>query len=133
MHELQTFFLAVLECLLQLPVVCLLRRHASLTRRNFNVFFLQRVSYRDVEGRRPEAVVVLLYRDVAGLLLRLGELMLLLDHDRREPSSLGCVTKDVPQVVVPKQTRRSKMAAERVVAIDVQLFAADSTSLAARG
>src|ERR1700758_2061979 len=110
--------------------MCLLRRHASLTRCNFNVFFLQRVSYRDVEGRRPEAVVVLLYRDVAGLLLRLGELMLLLDHDRREPSSLGGVTKDVPQVVVPKQTGRSKMAAERMVAKGVQILAADFTSLA---
>ena len=81
-----------------------------------NVFFLQRVSYRDVEGRRPEAVMD---RNVAGFLLRFG--------------ALGCVTKNVPQVVVPKQTRRSKMAAERMVAKGVQILAADITSLAARG
>ena len=60
----------------------LLSYHASFTHRNFNVFFLQWVGYRDVKSGRRETSVVLLYRDVAGLPFRACDLILLLYHHR---------------------------------------------------
>ena len=120
-HEVQALLLARLEGFLKLPVMGLLRRHARLTHRNVNVFFLQWVGHRNVEGRGLEASVVLLYRDVAGLLLGACDLVFLLDHHRREASSFGGMTEDVAQVVVPKHARGAVVAAESVVAENVHL------------
>src|SRR6185437_7975510 len=42
------------------------------------------------------------------------------------------VTKNVPQVIVPKHARCPKVAAKRMVTVDVQVFAADLAMLSAR-
>src|SRR4029079_13221356 len=84
---------------------------------------------RNVEGRRREAPVVLLKRNVTGFLFGTRNLVLLLDHNYREASRLGCMTENVPYVIVPKHARRAKMAAEGMVAEDVQFLAADFTRL----
>src|SRR6185312_9552347 len=60
--------------------------------------------------------MVLLNCDVARFCFRAVDLVLLLNHDRREASSPCRVTKNVPDVVVTKHQGGSREAAKRVVA-----------------
>ena len=80
-----TLVLADLQGLLQLSVVGLLCRNASLAT---SMFFLQWVSDSHVEGRGRNTME-LLDRDVTRLLLGASDLILLLNHDRREPRRFG--------------------------------------------
>src|SRR3954470_15858552 len=80
----------------------LLCHHTCLLHRNFNKFFLQWVRDGDVKSGRRKATMVLLHCDVARFGVRAVDLVLLLDHDRREACSPCRVTKNVPDVVVTK-------------------------------
>ena len=75
--------------------------------------------------------MVLLNCDVARFCFRAVDLVLFLNHDRREASSPCRVTKNVPDVVVTKHQGGSVEAAERVVAEHIHLGIANRASTTA--
>ena len=65
--------------------------------------------------------MILLHGDVARLGARALNLVLLLDDNCCEPSASSCVAKNVANVVVTKQKRRTVVAARCVISKDVHL------------
>jgi len=77
------------------------------------------MSHRDVESGRRKASSILLYRDIPGLLLGPRDLVLLLDHHRREAGSLRRVAENISQLIVSENARCTVVAAESMVAKNV--------------
>ena len=75
--------------------------------------------------------MILLDSDVARFCLRAVDLVLLLNHDRRETSSPCRVTENVPDVVVTKHQGGSVETAERMVAEHVHLGTANRATTTA--
>ena len=78
----------------------------------------------DVKSRGRKAPVILLDCDIAWLLVRSSDLVLLLNHDRGETSTSSGMTENISDIVVAKHQRWTVMAARRVVSKHVHLRSA---------
>ncbi len=119
--------------LLELSDVSFLCHRTSLLQRNFKKFFLQGMSDSNIKSRGRKATVILLDSDIAWLLVRASDLVLLLNHNRGETSTSGGMTENVSDIVVAKHQRWTVMTARRVISEHVHLRSADCAVVAERG